>query len=112
MKDQVLLPKSGLYKADLHCHTTVSDGRLTPLEIKELYMSEGYSIVAYTDHREYVWHKELDRFDLSMSAPEGYRILLELPAEYSSGKMTVNGEEQEFRRRLECGNVLDISIRC
>ena len=60
MKDQVLLPKSGLYKANLHCHTTVSDGRLTPLEIKELYMSEGYSIVAYTDHREYVWHKELD----------------------------------------------------
>ena len=58
------------------------------------------------------WHKELDRFDLSMSAPEGYRILLELPAEYSSGKMTMNGEEQEFRRRLECGNVLDISIRC
>ena len=60
MKDQVLLPKSGLYKANLHCHTTVSDGRLSPLEIKELYMSEGYSIVAYTDHREYVWHKELD----------------------------------------------------
>ncbi len=60
MKDQVLLPKSGLYKANLHCHTTVSDGRLSPLEIKELYMSGGYSIVAYTDHREYVWHKELD----------------------------------------------------
>ena len=36
MKDQVLLPKSGLYKANLHCHTTVSDGRLSPLEIKEL----------------------------------------------------------------------------
>ena len=60
MRDQILLPETGLYKANLHCHTTVSDGRLTPEEIKELYMSEGYSIVAYTDHREYVWHKELD----------------------------------------------------
>ena len=46
-----LLPESGnFYKANLHCHTTLSDGRLTPEEIKELYKSQGYSIVAYTDH--------------------------------------------------------------
>lgn len=58
MKDQILLP-GNMYKANLHCHTTVSDGRLTPREIKELYMSKGYSIVAYTDHRRYVWHDDL-----------------------------------------------------
>ena len=46
-----LLPKEGtFYKANLHCHTTLSDGRLTPAEIKELYKSRGYSIVAYSDH--------------------------------------------------------------
>ena len=46
-----LLPKEGnFYKANLHCHTTVSDGKRTPEEIKELYMRNGYSIVAYTDH--------------------------------------------------------------
>ena len=27
MKDQILLPGAGLYKANLHCHTTASDGR-------------------------------------------------------------------------------------
>ena len=39
-----------IYKANLHCHTTVSDGTYTPEQIKELYQAEGYSIVAYTDH--------------------------------------------------------------
>ena len=30
-----LLPASyGSYKANLHCHTTLSDGRLTPEEVK------------------------------------------------------------------------------
>ena len=33
-----LLPKDGnFYKANLHCHTTVSDGRLTPEEVKNAY---------------------------------------------------------------------------
>ncbi|MBQ2841298.1 MAG: PHP domain-containing protein [Oscillospiraceae bacterium] len=46
-----LLPENGaFYKANLHCHSTVSDGRWTPEEIKERYMEKGYSVVAYTDH--------------------------------------------------------------
>ena len=46
-----LLPKDGtFYKANLHCHSTVSDGALTPEELKKAYMAEGYSIIAYTDH--------------------------------------------------------------
>lgn len=60
MKDRILLPETGMYKANLHCHTTLSDGKHTPEEIKEMYMAEGYSIVAYTDHRHYGWHRELD----------------------------------------------------
>lgn len=60
MRDQILLPEKGYYKANLHCHTTVSDGRLTPEEMKAAYQKEGYSILAFTDHRKYVWHKELD----------------------------------------------------
>jgi len=47
-----LLPETGqFYKANLHCHTTMSDGKQTPEEIKEAYKAQGYSIVAYTDHR-------------------------------------------------------------
>lgn len=63
MKDQVLLPKTGYYKANLHCHTTLSDGEFTPQQIKEAYMAQGYSIVAFTDHRRYVHHTELDSPD-------------------------------------------------
>jgi len=55
-----LLPKEGnFYKANLHCHSTVSDGAMTPEEIKEHYMKNGYSIVAYTDHEVLVPHPEL-----------------------------------------------------
>ena len=46
-----LLPQHGnLYKANLHCHTTCSDGRFTPEEIKAMYKEKGYSVVAFTDH--------------------------------------------------------------
>ena len=55
-----LLPEQGqFYKANLHCHTTVSDGKMTPQEVKEHYMAHGYSIVAYTDHCVLVPHPEL-----------------------------------------------------
>lgn len=46
-----LLPQTGnFYKANLHCHSTISDGSLTPEEIKKIYSDKGYSVVAYTDH--------------------------------------------------------------
>ena len=55
-----LLPESGsFYKANLHCHSVVSDGRLTPKEIKEKYKAQGYSIVAYTDHAVMITHNDL-----------------------------------------------------
>lgn len=55
-----LIPEAGnFYKANLHCHTTYSDGLLTPEQVKALYMQRGYSIVAFTDHNRYVYHKEL-----------------------------------------------------
>lgn len=46
-----LLPREGqFYKANLHSHSTCSDGRFTPEELKEMYTERGYSIIAYTDH--------------------------------------------------------------
>ena len=46
-----LLPETGrFFKANLHCHSNLSDGQLSPEEIKKIYMDKGYSIVAYTDH--------------------------------------------------------------
>lgn len=55
-----LIPNTGMfYKANLHCHTTCSDGMKTPAEIKALYTSKGYSIVAFTDHDVMIAHPEL-----------------------------------------------------
>lgn len=38
------------YKGNLHCHTTDSDGKLTPSEVVELYRSAGYDFLAISDH--------------------------------------------------------------
>lgn len=38
------------YKANLHCHTTYSDGRADAEVVKEEYKAKGYSAVAFTDH--------------------------------------------------------------
>ena len=55
-----LLPENGqFYKTNLHTHTTVSDGRLTPEEAKKRYMAQGYQAVAFTDHDRLVPHPEL-----------------------------------------------------
>jgi len=55
-----LLPETGnFYKANLHCHSTVSDGSLTPEQIKKAYMERGYSIIAYTDHNVMIDHSDL-----------------------------------------------------
>ena len=107
-----LLPKEGnFYKANLHCHTTVSDGKRTPEEIKELYMRNGYSIVAYTDHEVLIpQHEKLsDEHFLALNAHE-----LEL---IEPG----NGREHKERQRchlciiaLEPDNITQVSVgqRC
>lgn len=38
------------YKGALHCHTSVSDGEVPPLELIGRYRARGYSFVAITDH--------------------------------------------------------------
>ncbi|MBQ4598514.1 MAG: PHP domain-containing protein [Clostridia bacterium] len=67
-----LLPQGGqFYKANLHCHTTCSDGKLSPEAVKEAYKEKGYSIVAYTDHFLLVPHNELtDDSFLALNAVE------------------------------------------
>lgn len=55
-----LLPRTGkFYKANMHAHTTCSDGKITPAELKELYKARGYSIVAFTDHEIMLPHSDL-----------------------------------------------------
>ena len=51
------------YKANLHAHSTVSDGAFTPEQLKEMYKAKGYSILALTDHELLVDHSDLDDED-------------------------------------------------
>lgn len=50
MKKYLIDPNLKWYKANLHCHTNNSDGYFAPDEIKKLYMEQGYSVVAFSDH--------------------------------------------------------------
>lgn len=60
---KILLPKKdgthNYYRANLHCHTTLSDGKKTPQQIKDMYKSRGYSVVAFTDHDVFITHNDL-----------------------------------------------------
>lgn len=66
----LLTSELNYYKANMHCHSTFSDGRLTPEALKELYKSLGYSIIAFTDHNKYVYHEHLN--DMDFLALAGY----------------------------------------
>ncbi|MBR2381847.1 MAG: PHP domain-containing protein [Clostridia bacterium] len=59
MKKYLLSNVGSFYKANLHVHTNVSDGAMSPEEIKRIYMEKGYSVVAFTDHEVMVPHPEL-----------------------------------------------------
>lgn len=63
MKKYLLPENVNWYRANMHCHTTVSDGQLSPEEVKEAYKAKGYSIVAFTDHEILLDHSDLDDKD-------------------------------------------------
>lgn len=68
-----LLPETGkFYKANLHCHTTVSDGSYTPEQVKDAYKNHGYSVVAYTDHNVLISQNHLT--DGDFLALNGYEL--------------------------------------
>lgn len=46
----LIAPNKRQYKANLHCHSTWSDGHKTPEELKAMYQKRGYSVLAITDH--------------------------------------------------------------
>ena len=61
MKITLISPDKKQYKANLHGHSTLSDGRLAPEALRDAYKAHGYSILAITDHerpreftREYI----------------------------------------------------------
>jgi len=41
------------YKGNLHCHTNISDGAVSPDKCVEMYKEHGYDFLSITDHRKY-----------------------------------------------------------
>lgn len=68
-----LLPESGKYfKANMHCHSVLSDGSWTVEKLKEVYKRHGYSIIAFTDHNVLIDHSDLN--DENFMAITGYEM--------------------------------------
>lgn len=64
MMEKILFGKNkNFYKGNLHCHSTLSDGKLTPEQLKDYYKSHGYSILALTDHEHINNNSYLDDKD-------------------------------------------------
>ena len=74
MRKYLISNEGKFYKANLHSHTVLSDGKLTPEEVKEEYKSRGYSVVAYTDHDIFIPHDELN--DENFLALHGFEVEL------------------------------------
>ena len=46
-----LLPETGtFYKANLHCHSNLSDGKLSPAQIKKIYMDDPDNYARYSQY--------------------------------------------------------------
>ena len=78
-KKMLLSPNGNFYKANLHCHCTVSDGQWTSWQVKEEYQKQGYSIIAFTDHMDYRRHTTLD--DDSFLTIGAFEANIDAPAE-------------------------------
>ncbi len=48
------------YKGNLHCHSTISDGALSPDEIVELYKNHDYNFLSFSDHEHFTHHTKYD----------------------------------------------------
>ena len=69
----LISPLKKQYKANLHCHSVLSDGKKTPQELKEMYKSKGYSILSINDHESTKNHSYLNDEDfITITGYESY----------------------------------------
>ncbi|MBQ9085669.1 MAG: PHP domain-containing protein [Clostridia bacterium] len=73
MKTTFISQDQPQYRANLHSHSNLSDGKLSPKELADIYRQNGYSILAITDHEYPKSHSELSREDfLLLTGYEAY----------------------------------------
>lgn len=80
MKKILLDSNKPFFKANLHCHSVLSDGSKTPEELKEMYVQQGYSVLAYTDHDILIDHSDLcddnflalNSYEMEITRPDSF----------------------------------------
>jgi 3',5'-nucleoside bisphosphate phosphatase len=92
-------------RADLHVHSTASDGRYSPAEIVRMAVSAGLTVIALTDH------DTVDGLIPALEAAQEFPELMLIPAvelstDTSNGEVHVLGyfidyNNQEFKSSLE-----------
>ncbi len=83
MKKYLLSSLKAFYKANLHCHSTFSDGNLTPEQLKQAYKEKGYNILAITDHEGLFDHSYLN--DKEFLTLPGYEREIDSPEKKGQG---------------------------
>jgi len=53
IRQAAFIESNKMLKGGLHCHTTRSDGRVSPEEVMKMHKENGYDFLAITDHRRY-----------------------------------------------------------
>ena len=59
MKKYLISKEGKFYKANLHTHSIISDGNISPEDLKKIYKDKGYSVLAFTDHNILLDHQDL-----------------------------------------------------
>jgi hypothetical protein len=53
VKKTTFIPEGQFYQGNIHCHSTRSDGHLSPEKVVEAYRGKGYHFIAFTEHNLY-----------------------------------------------------------
>ncbi len=77
-QQRTLYPDGAFYKGNLHCHSTFSDGRLTPEQLKNAYRRKGYQFLLYSDHNLHTHFQHLS--DPDFLVLRGFEGELRVPA--------------------------------
>jgi predicted metal-dependent phosphoesterase TrpH len=78
-----------MLKGQLHTHTTLSDGTLTPQEVADVYASLGFDFLAFTDHDHLLRPADL-RLVRQVTSPMLLFFGIELTVRCSKGYVHVN----------------------
>ena len=70
----LLPPVPRYFKTNLHTHSTITDGKFSPEELKDMYKKQGYQILCISDHNVVVDHSALNEADFLMLTGAEYGI--------------------------------------